>query len=460
VTISLCTRQEVFCHIFALDGLWYPPSTDRSIALMSMQITAKPMLPLLVCGLGVLGLGVAPAAEAKQFQKLVQVGQTIPGDAQPLAEIIQPTIGSNGQVAVILRTKQVETPGFSIPTRRTFQGMYTIAANGTIDLLQGDTTVLGYRNLQLNEFSAPTISQGKVGYLSLNENGSGPIPTPRNNLANFQVGTAGNRTTLQAEIQQALEIRATSGKSNAAFVNGNGYYRSRLYQAPNQPLTTTNIFGVINGKPQVLLSGGDAIFEGSPLSDMNSSLRASSGLIVLSRTRNVGSLGDTTDLYERPIAGGTFKKLNSFLGASCGISVSQDNIVACFDTTTSKPPTENGGAPTSIAVRLGRQGAFTPIVVPANRPDRRVSNPSISQKNIAFQVNDQVSPSDTSAIASIYFSQNGQAPQKVVTTGDKLDGKTVKSVQLSESGRAIIDKSIVFTATFTDGVTALYRVDL
>jgi hypothetical protein len=426
---------------------------------MSMQITAKPMLPLLVCGLGVLGLGVAPAAEAKQFQKLVQVGQTIPGDAQPLAEIIQPTIGSNGQVAVILRTQTVISgigPS-NIPYKRTFQGVYTIGANGAIGLLEGGQSNSGYRTFGRSEFSAPTISQGKVGYFQLIQGFVVSMPAPKDSIANLRVGTPGNLLTLQAAIARSSSPEtAVPGESNLAFVNGNGYYRERLFRAP-----TPNIFGVINGKLQVLLSGDDPVFEGIPLSDVdNGKLRASSGLIVLSRTRNVGSLGDTTDLYERPIAGGTFKKLNSFLGASCGISVSQDNIVACFDTTTSKPPTENGGAPTSIAVRLGRQGAFTPIVVPANRPDRRVSNPSISQKNIAFQVNDQVSPSDTSAIASIYFSQNGQAPQKVVTTGDKLDGKTVKSVQLSESGRAIIDQSIVFTATFTDGVVALYRVVL
>jgi hypothetical protein len=443
VTICLCTRQEVFCHIFALDGLWYPPFPIVRSCLTSMQIVAKQMLPLFVGGLSVLGLIAAPAAEAKQFKKLVQVGQTIPGDTQPLAAIIQPTIGSNGQVAVILRTQTPENVGAST---RTFQGVYTINNTGQVSFLQGDTSIRTLRFIKYGEFSAPTISQNKVGYLSLN--GTATSTGSNNNLADFQVGTAGNLTTLQAK----LNIRSgslISGESNAALVNGNGYYRERLFQEP-----TAKIFGVINGKPQVLLNGDDPVFEGIPLSDAdNGKLRASSGLIVLTRTRNIGSLGDTTDVYERPIAGGTFKKLNSFLGTSCGISVSLDNIVACFDTTTSKPPTENSGAPTSIAVRLSRQGAFTPIAVPGS-DSRQVSNPSISQKNVAFQVN------DTSAIASIYFSQNGQTPQKVVTTGDKLDGKTVKSVQLSESGRAIIDKSIVFTATFTDGVTALYRVDL
>lgn len=433
-----------------------PPSTDRSI-VQPMQIAPKQMLPLLVCGLSCLGLSTAPAAEARQFKKLAQVGQTIPGNAQPLAEIIQPTIGSNGQVAVILRTQTVTSPGqVEFATKSTFQGVYTIGANGTISLLQGDTTAKGYRSTRINEFSAPTISQSKVGYLSLNEIGNGPgIPSPRNNLANFQVGTPGNLTTLQAQIERLAGSESTSGKSNAAFVNGNGYYRERLYEGPNRPPTTTDIFGVINGKPQVLLSGNDPVFEGIPLSAAdNGKLRVSSGLIVLTRTRNQ-SLGDTTDVYERPIASGQFKKLNSFLGASCGISVSQDNIVACFDRTTS-----DGTTISDLAVRLGRQGAFVPIVVPSNSPARRISNPTISQKNIAFQVTDQVSKSDTSASASIYFSPNGQTPQKVVTTGDKLDGKTVKSVQLSESGRTIIDKSIVFTATFTDGVTALYRVDL
>jgi hypothetical protein len=405
------------------------------------------MLSLLVCGLSLLGLGLAPAAEAKQFKKLVQVGQTIPGNDRPLAEIIQPTIGGNGQVAVILRTQISRSTAPRNLTFQdiTFQGMYTIGAAGTIALIEGGETVLGNRGRRKTEFSAPTISQGKVGYFQLLQS----EPSPISAFGNLRVGTATNLTTLQSRIERNRSAELTfSGGSNLAFVNGNGYYRDRLFGAP-----TTNIFGVINGKPQVLLSGDDAIFEGSPLSETNSSLRASSGLVVLTRTRNVQGLGDTTDVYERPIAGGTFKKLNSFLGASCGISVSLDNIVACFDTTTSQLPSENILTRSDITVRFGRQGVFQPIAVPGSN-SRQVSNPSISQKNIAFQVN------DTSAIASIYFSQNGQVPQKVVTTGDKLDGKTVKSVQLSESGRAIIDKSIVFTATFTDGAVALYRVDL
>ncbi len=421
-----------------------------------MQITPKQLTSTIALGITLLGLSHAAAAEAKQFRKLAQVGQTIPGNTQPLTEIIQPTIGSNGQVAVILRTQTQSSPGPSgISTRRTFQGVYTIGKTGKASLLQGDTSIAGYRNILYNEFSAPTVSQNKVGYLSLNFIGSGPgLPSPNNSLANFQVGTPGNLTTLQAKIslRNGLPI---SGESNAAFVNGNGYYRYQPYQGPNQTANDTDIFGVINGKPQVLLSGTDPVFEGIPLNRAdNGKLRASSGLIVLTRTRNIGSIGDTTDVYERPIAGGTFKKLNSFLGASCGISVSLDNIVACFDTTTSQLPSENITTRSDITVRFGRQGTFTPLTVPGNSDSRQVSNPSISQKNVAFQVN------DTSAIASIYFSQNGQTPQKVVTTGDKLDGKTVKSVQLSESGRAMIDKSIVFTATFTDGVTALYRVDL
>ncbi len=417
-----------------------------------MQITSKQLTPLFVLGLCSLSLLAAPTAEAKQFKKLAQIGQTIPGNAFPLAEIIQPTIGSNGQVAVILRVQKIKsTAPRNLSFEDTvFQGIYTIGATGTIALIEGGETVLGNRGQRKTEFSAPTISQGKVGYFQLRQS----QPSPISASGNLRVGTATNLTTLQSQIERNRSAELTfSGGSNLAFVNGNGYYRDQLFGAP-----TTNVFGVINGKPQVLLNGDDAIFEGSPLSETNSKLRASSGLIVLTRTRNSGSLGDTTDLYERSISGGQFKKLSNTLGASCGLSVSQDNIVACFDITNSTPPIENPPTRSDIAVRFGRQGQFVPIAVPAATPDRRVSNPSISQKNVAFQVDDQRTPTD--AVATIYFSQNGQAAQKVVATGGKLDGKTVKSVQLSESGRAIIDKSIVFTATFTDGVTALYRVDL
>jgi hypothetical protein len=52
---------------------------------------------------------------------------------------------------------------------------------------------------------------------------------------------------------------------------------------------------------------------------------------------------------------------------------------------------------------------------------------------LAFQTTDQVSNQHPTPVETIYRSQNAQVPEKVVATGDRLDGKTVKSVQLSES---------------------------
>jgi hypothetical protein len=393
--------------------------------------------PQMILAISLLALSYGTPAEAKQFKKLLQVGQTIPGSNQPVTEIIQPTIGEGGLVAVVLRTKPVtNAPGAPNPSTQTFQGVYTIPKNGAIGLVQGDKTTSSIAGTTFNEFSAPSISQGKVAYFATNEPGArNGLPTQNRQL---RVGTAGNLNTIQSD--RLVGFRNNSGTSNLAFVNGNAYYFDKPAAG-----TPANVLGVINGKLQTLLNGNDPLLAGTPLSLGQAKIAASAGLVLF--TRILPNAGDTTDIFERSNSGGGFKKIKTFTGLSCGIAASQENIVACGDTT-------------NLQVRFGRQGRFQNIAVPSNSVSRRIANPSISDKNVVFQTTDQVSNQNPAPVETIYRSQNAQAPQKVVATGDRLDGKTVKSVQLSESGRSLSGNSIVFTATFTDGVTALYRVDL
>ena len=63
-------------------------------------------------------------------------------------------------------------------------------------------------------------------------------------------------------------------------------------------------------------------------------------------------------------------------------------------------------------------------------------------------------------VDKIYTSLNRQAPKVVIAAGEQLDGKTVTGLKLSDNGRTIALNSAVFTATFSDGSSALYRVDL
>jgi hypothetical protein len=400
-----------------------------------MQVTLKQIIP--VFALAVSLVAVAAPADAKQFKKLLEIGQVVTGDDQPVTEIIQPTIGDGGLVAVVLRTKSVmNAPGAPNPSTQTFQGVYTIGQTGTVSLLQGGKTTASIAGTTFNEFSAPNISQGKVAYFATNEPGArNGLPAQNRQL---RLGTAGNLITIQSD--RLIGIRDGSGKSNLAFVNGNAYYFDKPAAG-----TPANVLGVINGKLQTLLNGNDPLLEGTPLTLGPAKIAASAGLVLFARI--LPNAGNTTDIFERSNSGGGFKKIKTFTGLSCGISASQENIVSCLDTT-------------SLQVRFGRQGQFQNIAVPSNSVSRRIANPAISDKNVAFQTTDQVSNQNPAPVETIYRSQNAQAPQKVVATGDRLDGKTVKSVQLSENGRSLSGNSIVFTATFTDGITALYRVDL
>jgi hypothetical protein len=403
----------------------------------------------MVLAISLLALSHGTPAEAKQFKKLLQVGQTIPGSNQPVTEMIQPTIGEGGLVAVVLRTKSVmNAPGAPNPSTQTFQGVYAIPKNGAISLLQGDKTISSIAGTTYNEFSAPSISQGKVAYFFINQPGvrNNPVTTRNTQL---RVGTPGNVNTIES--RGFVSVAATSGQPNLAFVNGNAYYLEKVFGGPNP----VELFGVINGKPQTLLTGTDPVLEGKPLGlESGAKISASAGLVLFTRTFGLPNAGDTTEIFERSNTGGSFKKIKTFTGRSCGISASQENVVSCLDRTRRQP------ALFTLEVRFGRQGAFQNIAVPSNSVLRRIFNPTINDKNVAFQTTDQVSNQNTTPVETIYRSQNAQAPEKVVATGDRLDGKTVKSVQLSETGRSLSGKAIVFTATSTDGVTALYRVDL
>jgi hypothetical protein len=118
-----------------------------------------------------LGLGVAltsTPASAQQFTKLLEVGQKVPGNPQPVTAIVEPTIGLDGQVAVLLKTDTV----LQGTTQTAFQGIYSLPKTGGIRLLEGGAdTVTGFgtpSNARKAEvFSAPSISGGAIAYLRL-----------------------------------------------------------------------------------------------------------------------------------------------------------------------------------------------------------------------------------------------------------------------------------------------------
>jgi hypothetical protein len=63
-------------------------------------------------------------------------------------------------------------------------------------------------------------------------------------------------------------------------------------------------------------------------------------------------------------------------------------------------------------------------------------------------------------VDGIYSSFNGQPAQRLIATGNTLNGKVISRLRLSDQGQSINGKAIVFVATFTDGSSALYRAIL
>lgn len=105
-----------------------------------MNLRLLPRRSALTVGLS-LAIGFAATATpayALKFTKLIQYGQTVPGNSQPVAGISGVTIGLDGQVAVSLSHARVDIPAGGYTE---FRGIYSISKNGTIRLVAGDTFV-------------------------------------------------------------------------------------------------------------------------------------------------------------------------------------------------------------------------------------------------------------------------------------------------------------------------------
>jgi hypothetical protein len=385
-------------------------------------------------------LATPTAAQAKQFTKLLQLGQVVPGSDQPVTEIVEPTIGQDGQVAVLLKTKPVDIavtqPG-PFTSTSSFKGIYSIPRNGQIRLLEGGTSRNGFRFLSREEFSAPSISQGKIAYLAMKQSESGAIGTRDTNL---RVGTPGAvKTVLSFKLSNAV---AESGKSNLAFANGKAYFVDDLF-APGDFGNGGKIVGVVglvntlSPTPTVVTLRSNADPQG---------IRASANLLAVSARSGSDLLESAGDANFRSV------ELPPSRSISPSFSVSRGNIVV----TDSFNP--------AVFVRLGKQGKFSALPAVPNGNVRRVFNPSISDRSVIYRgigplALKPMSSEFITTTDNIYLSKNGQTPISLIAKNDTLDGKTVSQVLLADNGRTIAGNSAVFTASFTDGTTALYRVD-
>jgi hypothetical protein len=392
-----------------------------------------------------IGLSANPAS-AKQFTKLVQLGQIVPGNSRPVDDIIEPTIGFDGQVAVRLSTLTLSSPpptgdnGPTFSSSKSYSGIYSIPKNGSLRLIE-EGEVQSDRFSTGTIYSAPAISQGKIAYVATTL-----VPGPDAPFlpAKLQISQSGNiQTALAFELAPAAAVR--SGQT-FALVNGKAFLLTDAYSAAGvfQPGILWEI-DTRSAKPALkVLDTNTTNFE----------IRASSQILL--KTTSTDPRTNANTAIAESVVDGNFRAIaapaNIINPGSCGASTSADNIVICGN-----KPVANGGEP-KLSVRFGKAGKFIDLPRPADAiVSISISNPSISNRSVIFQAS--VPLIKAPAVDKIYLSQNAAPPTVLVSAGQKIDGKTISKLSLSRNGRTIADNAAVFTATFTDGTTALYRVD-
>ncbi len=380
-------------------------------------------------------MGFTEVASAKTIQLLVQTGQTLPQNSEPIEQFFEPTIGRDRQVAVIIqhREKVTPPPNPSVPgSRFKFIGLNVISPTNQIQLL--DSTGVGFGGFSFlnGSFSAPSISEGKIAYINQRQSSSrGGAFAPD---IEFKVGTAAGSNT----VINFGRVDRTYGASQptVAFVNGRAFlldFGPFFTGNPVRPSTLERIDTRSTPPNQTVLIT-DAT---------NRAIRASADNLLLSKL-DTSSGTNVYRLFEKPIDSGSFKELFP-LGqnpASCGFAASYKNVAVC---------SSQGSV---LSVRLGQNAPFTAIPLPAGVT--QVANPAMSNARVLFQAK---TPKAGSSVDTIYLSNNGKAPTIVIQSGEKLNNKTITSLKLSTNGRAIADQSAVFLAGFSDGSTGLFRVD-
>jgi hypothetical protein len=409
-------------------------------------------------------VATATPAHALKFTKLLESGQTVPGSSQPVELIGEATIGLDGQVAVRLSTNPTTPPGI-YPSEQ-FYGIYSIAKSGNIRLVAGEKT-LSYadptsaKNKYVG-FTRPDISQGKIAYISATRVGQNP---PKMTL---YVGQPGQVKPI-LDFAPSTKFRAYPNRivENLAFVNGKAY----VLVSTGDKLGLVGVVDTEAAKPQLNVLNID---------EANASVSANSQQVLTTTVTQVynGTFPPDYSSFSctvsQSLGGGNFKLLAT--AQECGAAVSAGNAVYYTVNTDNNQPPKYYHEP-KINVRFGQNGQFTPIPLP-NDPLKiypntiQISGVSISQQSVIFVAS--VGPFDTprylkSHVDTLYLSQNGQAPKAIIAAGQTLDGKTVSFLGIGSSRRrpgdvgsthALAGNSAVFTVTFSDNTTALYRVDL
>ncbi len=382
-----------------------------------------------------LSLSVQPVS-ATQFKKLIETGQTPPGTDKPIATISEVSIGRDGQAVINIQTAFVPGPS----GRRSgsqFFGIYSITKGGKISLVsQGSKVVDIEGSIDSKGLLSPSISGGVIAYLTYDLSEPSRMPGQIYTAKGFlNVGVPGSITNYGSLFSGLSATR----NPKVSFSNGLAYVLESsaiLSQRPPQDITRLKVLDTRASNPVFTIIANSNSIQG---------IRSGSqGVIMLMMTPE-----KVYKLFERP-NDGQFVQLNpqGQNPGSCGFAVSYESVVSC----------STAGNQSTLSARFGKQNNFVTLPLPNPTILKSISDPSISNDKTLFKATEQ--DANGAIVEKIYVSPNTQAPKSIIGSGEKLDGKTIIGLKLSDNGRSIADNYVVFIAIFSDGSQALYRADL
>jgi hypothetical protein len=395
----------------------------------------------LSAGLSAFTLNIAAPATAVQFKRLVSTGQVVPGSKNPVLQIGEPTIASDAQVALLL-SKEGQVPDTCPsqpvpcnpdrlpPVTARYDGIYRITSSGQLQLIKEVVNPLNRRSTQ--GFTAPSISGGRIAYGT--KQVTGGRPNGEFTYGSIEVADQSNKTSAIASFYLLLSDASSRGDyvkltNNQVLVENDRQYFD-IHDDQDQRIT-----GLLSIDTAMKRK---TIADFSPVGASN--VRVGANLIAATVGGELRE-GSTINSLRRVIV-----PVQGAQAGNCGYAVSYSNLVSCANVT------QNGKTTAILSVRLSATGQFTRIRF-ANDATAQISAPSISKGKVVFRTIE-------SGVEKIRLSLNGQSANTLISAGAQLNGKVVKGLQLSNNGRAIAGNHVVFTATFTDGSSSLYRADL
>ena len=436
---------------------------------MNSLIKLLKPLPITILSLGLVS-SLGSSANAATFTRVLQTGQAVPGNNQPVSGIRSIAIDNQKNIVAIVSTPTVSSgtlPGTD-PRSDTFQGLYLFdpaLVPTLVDTAASFTSRDGSRSASLN---AASIHAGTVIVFNSYRSVS-------------RLFTDFGRTEVKVGTPGALQVFLTANRlgqptliatNTLALTNGAAF----LLGEPMPQTTASPQKGLLKsnapGNLTEAIAATDPIFGAEPFAPRGA------GQMVRSSGNNVLLVAQNASRYRvfrksgtnapQQIYNGTVSPFDA--SSSCGAAISGNNIVLCSKEV---KPTPTGTNPYSLRVKFGNAAPFQTIPFPNDIP---IEQPSIAGRTVIFKA-------VTATQDKLYVSTNANAPVQILATGDTLDGKVVSKLNLSEQGQAIArtiatpvaslmakrpdlsepdqvqnsSLTIVFIATFTDGSTGLYR---